>query len=45
MLATNLFLLFLIIWCLGDSICKRLDTQNFILRNIADSLEKLIDSK
>lgn len=39
-----LFLLFIILfWCIGDSICKRLDMQNFILKDIADSLEQLTD--
>ena len=43
MIAINVFLIFLIIWCLGDLICKRLDMQNFILKDIADSLEQLTD--
>lgn len=44
MIAINVFLIFLIIWCIGDSICKRLDIQNFVLQDIADSLEQLIDN-
>ena len=41
MLAANVFLIFLVVWCIGDSICKRLDAQNFILKDIADTLKQL----
>lgn len=38
------FVFIALFWCIGDSICKRLDIQNFVLQDIADSLEQLIDN-
>ena len=38
------FVFIILFWCIGDSICKRLDIQNFVLQDIADFLEQLIDN-
>lgn len=38
------FVFIVLFWCIGDSICKRLDLQNFVLKDIADSLEQLTDN-
>ena len=42
-IAVNIFILAGVLWIFGTSVCKLLDEQNFILKDIADILESLTD--